>query len=125
MIVALLLAAAVAAPPGAIPDCLGKPQATPAAVVLACADATFGLRKLRWSGWGKATARATGVAYANDCTPKCAAWHMHSYRAVLVASGRQVCHGVPSYAEVRISFPGRTPYPKAKAADLTYPRPCH
>ncbi len=124
MIVPLLLAVAVVASPRAVPDCLGKPQVKPAAVVLACADANFGLRKLRWRGWGKPTARATGVAYANDCTPNCAAGHMHSYRAVLVASGRQVCHGERAYARVRVLFPGRSPYPKATKADLTYPRRC-
>ncbi|HET7567626.1 MAG TPA: hypothetical protein VFJ91_06520 [Gaiellaceae bacterium] len=124
MIVAALLAAAAVAPPRALPDCAGKPVAKPREVVLACADANFGIRKLRWSGWGRATARATGTAYANDCTPYCAAGHFHTYRAVLVASGRRVCHGVPSYARVRISFPGRTPYPKAKPADLVYPRRC-
>jgi hypothetical protein len=122
--VAVLVAGALAAPPRALPDCLGKPQVRPAEVVLACADANFGVRELRWTGWGKATARATGVAYANDCKPYCAAGHFHTYRAVLVASGRQVCHGVPAYRRVRVSFPGKTPYPKARPADLVYPRPC-
>jgi hypothetical protein len=96
----------------------------PASVVLACADANFGVRRLRWSDWGRPTARATGVAYANDCKPFCAAGHFHSYRVLLVASGHQVCHGVASYFRVRVSFPGATPFPKAKPADLVYPRPC-
>ena len=124
MIVPLLLAAAVAAPPRAIPDCLGKPVVKPRQVVLACADANFGIRKLRWRRWRTTTARATGIAYANDCKPTCAAGHFHTYRAVLVASGRHVCHGIPVYAEVRIAFPGKSPYPKATRKDLTYPRPC-
>jgi hypothetical protein len=124
MIVLALLAAFSVGSPRALPDCLGKPHVQPVSVVLACADANFGVRKLRWARWGQATARATGVAYANDCKPYCAAGHFHTYRAVLVASGRQVCRGVPSYARVRVSFPGATPYPKAKPADLVYPRPC-
>jgi len=123
-VILTVLAALALAPPRAIPDCLGKPQVRPVSVVLACADANFGVRKLHWSGWGGATARATGVAYANDCKPYCAAGHFHTYPAVLVASGREVCHGVPSYARLRISFPGTSPYPKAKPADLVYPRPC-
>jgi hypothetical protein len=123
-VIVLALLAAVAAPPRALPDCLGKPHARPATVVLACADANFGVRKLHWAHWGRRAARATGVAYANDCKPYCAAGHFHTYPAVVVASGRQVCHGVPSYARVRVSFPGRTPYPKAKPEDLVYPRPC-
>jgi hypothetical protein len=124
VILLALLAALAAAPPRALPDCLGKPQARPAAVVLACGDANFGVRKLRWARWGHPSARATGVAYANDCKPYCAAGHFHTYPAVLVASGRQVCHGVPAYSRVRVSFPDRTPYPKAKPADLVYPRRC-
>jgi hypothetical protein len=90
-------------------------------VVLACADANVGVRKLRWTGWGTATARATGAAYANDCKPYCAAGRFHTYPAVLVAPGRNVCHGVPAYARLRVSFPGKT---KATAADLTYPTRC-
>lgn len=124
MIVAVLAAVALAGPPTALPDCLGKPQVRPAAVVIACGDGNFGLRKLRWSGWGTTMARATGVAYANDCKPYCAAGHFQSYAAVLVASGRQRCHGKVAYARLTISFPGRSPYPKAKPADLVYPRPC-
>ena len=122
--IALLLAAAALAPPRALPDCQGKLQVRPARVVLACGDANFGLRKLRWSGWGRPSARATGTAYANDCKPYCAAGHFHDYPAVLVASGRLRCHGVVAYARVRVEFPGRTPYPKATRADLTYPRRC-
>jgi len=122
-VIAVVLLAAVS-PPRALPSCLGKPTVRPSSVVLACADANFGMRKLVWRGWGRATARATGTAYANDCNPNCAAGHFHSYPAVLVSSGRQVCHGVPSHARLRISFPGRTPFPKATPADLVYPRRC-
>lgn len=125
ILIPLLAAAAVASPPRAIPGCDGKPAAKPKAVVLACGDANFGIRKLRWKNWGEPAAQATGVAYANDCKPYCAAGRFHTYKAVLVARGHRVCHGVPSYAAVRISFPGKTPYPKAKAADLRYPRSCH
>ncbi len=124
MILGLFLAWVALASPHALPDCLGKPQVRPASVVLACGDGNFGVRKLHWSGWGKPTARANGIAYANDCKPFCAAGHFHTYRAVLVASGRRVCHGVPVYARVRVSFPGRAPYPQATPAELTYPRRC-
>jgi hypothetical protein len=66
-VIALLLARAVLAPPRSLPDCLGRAQVRPASVVLTCADASFSVRKLRWTGWGRPTARATGTAYANDC----------------------------------------------------------
>ena len=119
-----MIAAVLAAGAIGLPDCLGKLRVKPTEVVLACGDGNFGIRKLSWVGWGSATAHATGTAYANDCKPYCAAGHFHTYPAVLVASGRQSCHGSPAYARVRISFPGRTPYPKAKPADLTYPLRC-
>lgn len=125
MIAAVLLAAALSGQPQALPDCLGKPRVRPAEVVLACADANFGVRKLRWTGWGSAFAAATGVAYANDCTPYCAAGHMHTYRAVIVASGAQRCpNGTTAYSRITVAFVGRSPYPKSKAADLVYPARC-
>ena len=116
--------AAAAARPRALPDCLGKPRVRPATVVFACADANFGIRKLHWIGWGEPVAAATGVAYANDCTPSCAAGHFHTYRAVIVASGAQRCGSVTAYRKVTIAFVGPSPYPKARAADLVYPFRC-
>lgn len=125
MIAAVLLAAALSGRPQALPDCLGKPRVRPAEVVLACADANFGVRKLRWTGWGSAFAAAIGVAYANDCTPYCAAGHMHAYQAVIVASGTQRCpNGTTAYSRVTVAFVGRSPYPKSKPADLVYPARC-
>jgi hypothetical protein len=125
VIVALALAAALSGQPQALPDCLGKPHVRPAEVVLACADANFGVRKLRWTGWGESFAAATGVAYANDCTPNCAAGHMHTYQAVIVASGTQRCPGgVTAYSRIVVAFVGPSPYPKSKAADLVYPVRC-
>ncbi|HEV7132529.1 MAG TPA: hypothetical protein VGN27_02225 [Gaiellaceae bacterium] len=123
--IAAALTLATGPAPQALPDCLGKPQVRPAAIVLACADANFGVRKLRWTGWGAPFAAATGIAYANDCTPNCAAGHMHAYRAVLVVSGTQRCpDGKAAYSRVTVAFVGPSPYPKAKAADLVYPARC-
>jgi hypothetical protein len=126
VITALVLAAAFASGhPQAVPDCLGKPRVRPTEIVLACADANFGVRKLRWTGWGESFAAATGVAYANDCTPNCAAGHMHSYQAVVLVSGTQQCpNGTTAYNKVTVAFVGRSPYPKAKSADLVYPARC-
>jgi hypothetical protein len=125
MIAALVVAAALTGHPQALPDCLGKPQVRPASVVLACADANFGVRRLRWTDWGSSFATATGVAYANDCTPNCAAGHMHTYDAVLVASGTQRCpDGKTAYSRVAIAFVGASPYPKSNPSDLVYPTRC-
>jgi hypothetical protein len=125
MIAVVAVAAVLTGHPQALPDCLGKPQGRPAEVVLACADANFGVRRLRWTGWGSSFAAATGVAYANDCTPNCAAGHMHTYRAVLVASGTQRCpNGKTAYSKVTVAFVGPSPYPKSKPADFVYPARC-
>ena len=127
MIAALLLAATISTghAPQAVPDCLGKPRVRPTEIVLACADANFGVRKLRWTGWGSPFAAATGVAYANDCKPYCAAGHMHTYQAVVVVSGTQQCpDGKTAYSRITVAFVGPSPYPKAKAADLVYPARC-
>jgi hypothetical protein len=125
MIAALAVALALGGRPQALPDCLGKPHVRPAEIVLACADANFGVRKVEWIGWGEKRAAATGVAYANDCTPNCAAGHMHTYQAVVVASGAQRCPGgVTAYSRVTVGFVGPSPYPKSKPADLIYPVRC-
>lgn len=115
----------IVAPPHALPNCLGKPQVKPAAIVFACADANFGARKLKWTGWGSSFAAATAQVYANDCKPYCAAGHFHNYEAVIVVSGSQLCPGgSKAYKDVTIAFVGPTPYPKAKPADLVYPMKC-
>jgi len=130
VVLALLIASLAAASasaaghPTALPNCLGKPTVRPASIVLACADANFGVKKLSWIGWGGSRAAATGVAYANDCTPNCAAGHFHNYNAVIVASGAQKCGAVTEYRSLTIAFAGPTPYPKAKPADLVYPLRC-
>jgi hypothetical protein len=116
--------AAAAAGPAALPDCVGKPTVKPRAVVLACGDGNFGLKKLQWIGWGQPRAAATGVAFANDCRPYCAAGHFHDYSAVIVVDGAQRCGGITAYRRVTVAFVGPTPYPKAKVADLVYTLRC-
>jgi hypothetical protein len=121
----LALAAAFSGRAQALPDCLGKPRVRPAEVTLACGDGNFGVRKLRWTGWGRPFAAATGVAFANDCKPYCAAGHIHLYQAVLVASGSQRCPGnVMAYSRVTVAFVGPSPYPKGRASDMVYPAKC-
>jgi hypothetical protein len=110
--------------PTALPDCLGKPRVRPKTVVLACGDGNFGVRRLRWTGWGQPIAAAVGTAYANDCTPNCAAGHFHTYSAVIVADGAQRCVNVVAYSRVTVAFVGPSPYPKSKASDLVYPVRC-
>jgi hypothetical protein len=122
-----LLTATAATPsshPTSLPNCLGKPVAEPATIVLACGDANFGVRKLHWIGWHGPRAAATGTAYANDCKPYCAAGHFHDYSAVIVVDGSQRCGTTTEYRRLTIAFVGPSPYPKAKPADLVYPLRC-
>jgi hypothetical protein len=118
------VSAGAAAHPTALPDCLGKPRVRPATVVLACGDGNFGVRRLSWTGWGEPFAAAVGTAYANDCTPNCAAGRFHTYRAVIVAAGAQRCVNVIAYSRITVAFVGPSPYPKSKASDLVYPMRC-
>ena len=88
---ALMLAQGSGTPP-TIPDCFTRVVA-PRTVTLACGDGNFWLGGLRWSGWGAATATATGTAHANDCKPYCAAGHFHAYPVTVAASRPATCLG--------------------------------
>jgi hypothetical protein len=130
LILSLLVASAVfagaanAASPVESLDCLGKPIVKPAEVIFACADANAGVRKIVWLGWGSPTAAGVGTAYANDCTPTCAAGHVHTYRAVVLLSGSQSCHGKLAYKTATVAIVGEPPAAWKTAADATYPLRC-
>lgn len=67
--------AATSAPPApsaVIYDCLSHPVSAPSEIILTCADAGIGVKNLTWSGWGHATATASGNAWQNNCNPDCA-----------------------------------------------------
>ena len=103
----------VAAGTMALPNCLGQPQIAPSEVIIACADANFEIEKIQWTGWGSTFAAGLGTASINDCTPYCAAGHFHSYRIVLIASGKQQCgNGQSAYEKITYAFIGKSPYPE-------------
>jgi len=105
----------------ALPDCSGKPVVKPSSVVLACADAGVVADHLTWTGWGGTVALGTGLASVNDCDPNCAAGHLHNYKIVLHAAGRQRCpSGQAAYARVSYTWLGKTPYGTG-ATTLQYP----
>jgi len=108
-------------------DCPGQsaPLVKPKTFILTCADANSDLGKLSWTSWTPGLASATGKLEVNDCTPYCAAGHMHMYQAVIVASGTQRCPGdIAAYSRVTIAFVGPSPYPKGTVADMVYPVRC-
>ena len=41
-------------------------------LVLMFEDGSWVIKNLRWSSWGGATARATGISSSSDCKPNCA-----------------------------------------------------
>lgn len=118
-------AASRLAPIAGVVGCDGRAHAKPAEVVLACADAGVGLRKVTWVGWGGATTVGVGTAFANDCEPNCAAGHEHTWRAVVIASGRQACHGAVAYRTLEVAVVGEPPVNWRTQADATYPITCH
>jgi hypothetical protein len=110
--------------PSVLPDCLGKPTVKPSEVILACADAGLGVRAISWLGWGSALAAGVGTAFANDCTPNCAAGHFHSYQAVLILRGAQRCGTKLAYKTATVAIVGTPPTAFATPADATYPLRC-
>jgi hypothetical protein len=98
-------------PPNAVAwvsDC-GPLVSAPKSLVLACADANYGLVKLTWHAWGKRTATAKGTATANDCTPTCAAGHFHSYPATVSADRLEACGRAKVYMRLTVVYRGKRP----------------
>ena len=116
--------AAVSSSPSVVPNCLGKPLVKPSEVILACADAGLGVRAIHWLGWGSPVAAGLGTAFANDCTPSCAAGHFHSYRAVLLLGGAQRCGPAVAYRTATVAIVGAPPPAWATAGEATYPLRC-
>ena len=108
--VATLVAAvsAGAAQPAKIKSCLTAAVA-PKTLILACADANYQLITLRWTDWGQASAKAHGLAYANDCNPYCAAGHFHSYPVAVTADELTKCGAARYYARLTIQYMSMRP----------------
>jgi hypothetical protein len=107
-----LLTAAVLAHAGAkqptIPSCFLRPVA-PQEIVLACGDGNFSLEGLKWHGWGRPSASATGVVHVNDCKPYCAAGHFHDYAVTATASRLTTCPGRRQYTRLAWRYTARRP----------------
>ncbi len=65
--------------------CGGQHRVRPREVVLACADANWGVAKLHWLRWGAGRAIGRGVGFANTCVPDCASGHFVHFRVRVVA----------------------------------------
>jgi hypothetical protein len=103
-------------PPGATAwlwSC-GPLVARPKSVVLTCADGNYELVRLRWQGWGHATAAASGTARANDCSPSCVAGHFHAYPVLVTAAKLTACGRARVYERLTVTYPGSRPKGIAK-----------
>ena len=87
-----------------------KSQARPGTIILTCADDNVVLIDLHWRSFGGSSARASGIYYANDCTPYCAAGKFHAYPAKLLFSRARSCpDGYDDYRLASVTFTGRRP----------------
>lgn len=64
----------------------------PKTYILTCGDGGVVLNQLTWSGWGTASATATGVQTQNNCVPSCAAGSPLSTKATATLSGLSAGH---------------------------------
>jgi hypothetical protein len=97
----------------------------PAAVVVACGDGNFQLRKLRWRGWDSAVARGRGVALVNDCIPYCARGRFHRLPANVRLYARKRCGNVERYVYTRLRYRIRGRLPSwLERRTATAPFPC-
>ncbi|MER8007907.1 hypothetical protein [Streptomyces sp. NPDC094149] len=64
-------------------DCFWHARVRPADFMLACGDGNSRLASLRWTTWGRNSAKAQGVNWVNDCKPYCAAGRFHAYPVVV------------------------------------------
>ena len=104
---ALPVAASAAPALPKVSDC-GEVSAKPTGLVLSCADANIALETLKWSSWGKSTAKATGIFSENDCSPTCAAGTFNRYKANVTLSAPRTINGTKVFTKVRVVFPGIT-----------------
>jgi hypothetical protein len=90
-------------------DCVHG-QVRPGSIILACGDGNFRLERMRWTAWGTAIARGTGLAELNDCTPNCAAGRFRAYPARVTLARPGPCAGDGAqFRAIELRYPGRRP----------------
>ncbi|WP_052069078.1 hypothetical protein [Streptacidiphilus albus] len=104
--------ATASAPQHVVPDCSGRAQVKPGAIVLTCADDGIGLMGLHWTSWTPQLASAYGTERENDCIPYCAHGHIHYYPVVVEVLGSAAVKGHPGelrYTEATITYTAGRP----------------
>ena len=93
-------------------SCLGRPEARPGSLTLACADGNDYLTGLSWTSWSPRLASGYGTQMENDCTPYCAAGHFHRYPVLVVLWGSAAVQNSPGtlrYTKITLIYTGARP----------------
>jgi hypothetical protein len=96
-----------------------REQYKPNRIVLACGDGGSWLGKLKWSSWGHQKAAATGNYSVNDCTPDCAAGHLHSYPVTVTLTKPKACPSQSHTAFKQVSLVYTATRPKGAPVKLS------
>src|SRR5205814_1232990 len=91
--------------------CSNPPTVRPQTVILACGDANFQLRRMRWRGWHHRSVRGRGFIYENDCVPFCAAGHFHYHPARVRLYRPRRCSDIGRYIYTRLAWQHLRPPP--------------
>ncbi|HEY4277165.1 MAG TPA: hypothetical protein VGM91_03035 [Conexibacter sp.] len=115
LLICALLASAAAVPaaasaaatrPAGLLNCARNLQVKPKVFTLACGDGNVGLSSLRWTSFGGASARATGIFAVNQCDPNCASGTVLRRRVTVVATRPGMFGGKRTYS--RLALTGKT-----------------
>lgn len=85
-------------------DCEGEPRRSPTTIFVGCPD-RYGVRLLRWRGWGTERAVGSRVAIVNRCVPSCSDPALSQYSVTVVLS--DVKEGEASAFYTRMTIYGR------------------
>jgi len=109
-----------------VPGCGGKDHAKfePSKIIVACGDGNLFLTKLKWSAWGSTSAKGSGTAHQNTCTPSCAQGRFKSYPVDVTLSKAKLCtkQQKTEFKKLTYVFTGKKPAGASKKNAV--PRPC-
>jgi hypothetical protein len=95
----------------------------PRTVVLACGDGNAALSGLKWLGWGRAAATASGLAQLNDCKPSCVGGTFRAYPVKVTFDRIRPCAGLRQYTRLKLVYKGK-PFPPGPRRSVVDGRGC-
>lgn len=92
--------------------CGGALRSQPGVIDISCSDNGVTARQLRWSGWGRSVATATGSAVVDLCAyEECFAGNYVTVPIVVITSKIRQCPGHrQAYSRMQYVFVGSSPY---------------